>query len=107
MSDLRYVVLHHTEIEKPHYDLLFQWPDRPSLGSVRCSDWPPNAATTFQRIADHRAIYLDCEGSLTQDRGAIQRVESGACTLANTDHTGLVLTLSSGLRIRVPAIPGK
>jgi len=107
MSDLRYVVLHHTGIDDPHYDLLFQWPDRPSLGSVRCSDWPPNAATTFHRIADHRALYLDYEGSLTQDRGNVHRVEAGACTLETTDPAGLLLTLSTGLKIQVPPIPGK
>ena len=107
MSDLRYVVLHHTGIDEPHFDLLFQWPDRPSLGSVRCSEWPPNTATTFERIADHRALYLDYEGSLTQDRGTVQRVEAGVCTLDTTGHAGLLLTLSTGLQIRIPSIPGR
>ena len=37
MSDLRYVVLHHTGIDRPHYDLMFERANRPTLGSVRCS----------------------------------------------------------------------
>lgn len=106
MSALRYVVLHHTGIDRPHYDLMFERHSHEALASVRCSDWPPAEGTIFERIADHRLVYLDYEGSISEGRGQVKRVESGTCIIESDREDSLLLNLSSGIKIRVPRALG-
>jgi hypothetical protein len=103
MSALRYVVLHHTGIDQPHYDLMFERQPGSMLATVRCSNWPPASATIFERIADHRTSYLDYEGAVSRNRGEVTRVESGTCTV-EVDENAVLLTLSSGAQFRVPGL---
>jgi hypothetical protein len=73
-----------------------------ALGTVRCSDWPPAAGTTIERIADHRRSYLDYEGPVSGNRGQVIRVESGVYSLEANRDDSQILTLSSGIQIRIP-----
>jgi hypothetical protein len=99
----RYVVLHHTQIPPPHYDLLFELnPDSP-LAAARCSEWPPTPTTKFERIPDHRRIYLEYEGDLSANRGTVKRLEAGSCNVEPEGDQFLRLTFDRPLSIRIPS----
>jgi hypothetical protein len=102
MSALRYVVLHHTGIDPPHYDLMFERNPHEALATVRCSDWPPTEDTVFERIGDHRRSYLDYEGPISGNRGEVARIEAGVFNLEADRDDLLLISLSSGIQIRVP-----
>ena len=74
---LRYVVLHHTGVQDPHYDLMFEIAPGDALMTWRSAQWPIDAPAPLTRLADHRAAFLDFEGELTAGRGRVSRVESG------------------------------
>jgi len=101
MSALRYVVLHHTGIDRPHYDLMLERDSHEALATVRCSDWPPVDGTVLERIGDHRRSYLEYEGPISGNRGEAARAESGVYT-AQADRDSMLLSLSSGVQIRIP-----
>jgi hypothetical protein len=105
MPALRYVVLHHTGIDQPHYDLMFEREGRDKLASARGSTWPPMDQTILERIPDHRKAYLDYEGPVSENRGAVKRVESGTCTIKVDREDSSLLTLSTGRSVRVPRSP--
>ena len=79
------VVLEHTT---PDGGLHFDWmiEDAGLVGERRLRTWrlqrPPFATGEFwgDRIADHRALYLDFEGDLGAGRGAVRRVDAGVIT---------------------------
>jgi hypothetical protein len=102
MSALRYVVLHHTGIDRPHYDLMFERDPHGALVTVRCSDWPPGEGTVFEWIGDHRRSYLDYEGPVPGNRGEVARVEAGVYSVQADRDDSLLLRLSSAIQIRIP-----
>jgi hypothetical protein len=99
---LRYVVLHHTGTDNPHFDLLFERAGKDLLGTMRCSDWPPANETAFERIDDHRRVYLEYEGPISANCGEVRRIASGTCTTEVDREDSLLLTLDSGIQVRVP-----
>lgn len=107
MSDaLRYAVLHHTGVDAPHYDLLFETAAGSPLRTYRVDRWPmETGAVLVERLADHRRIYLDYEGPISGNRGSVRRVAQGTCQL---DRSGerLVLHLDTGEQFELdPAYP--
>ena len=74
---LQYVVLKHTGIDEPHFDLMFETMSGSPLSSWRSATWPILNRTTITKIADHRRDYLDIEGQLSGDRGYVQRIVRG------------------------------
>ena len=75
---LRYVVLHHTGITRPHFDLLFEIePGADALTALRCPTWPAKVGDLLGEMAEHRLLYLDYEGPVSGDRGVVVGVESG------------------------------
>src|SRR5688572_29576285 len=52
------------------------------LMTWRCPSWPVERRTRIERIGDHRRAYLEFEGRLSGDRGAVSRVGSGTYELA-------------------------
>ena len=104
MPHARYVVLHHTGIPIPHYDLLIDLdPDSP-LVAARCSDWPPTAATKFQRLPDHRRIYLEYEGEISNNRGSVKRIAAGQCNVLFQQDDSITLTTDSSFSIHLPPL---
>lgn len=99
---LNFVVLHHTGIENPHYDLLVDpapshTPDE-LLWTWRLSKWPADNALVY-RVADHRREYLTYEGTLAGDRGEVRRVATGQLTF---DADALELSIDNvALKIRL------
>jgi hypothetical protein len=100
---LRYVVLHHTDIPAPHFDLLFESkiPAR-ALVASRLSEWPPTSSATIERIPDHRRHYLTHEGPVSNDRGSVHRVAQGTCTYEIEGEDSLLLTLDNRIQIIIP-----
>lgn len=49
-----------------------------------------------RRIANHRLAYLEYEGPLSSDRGAVTRVEAGRVTIRELNATLCAFVLSGG-----------
>jgi hypothetical protein len=75
-ATLAYVVLHHTGVEHPHYDLMVDPGDGGMLWTWRVSNWPPEVQGRVMsiRVADHRRQYLEYEGAIQGDRGEVTKV---------------------------------
>src|SRR2546423_12393801 len=95
---LRYVVLRHEGIANPHFDLMWESQSGSSLKTVRFASWPPMDVTSFERLPDHRAEYLEYEGAISKDRGFVRRIVSGFCRFESGR-----LELDNGLVIPVGA----
>lgn len=76
-APLRYVVLHHTGHDQPHYDLMLEQAEDARLLSVRLPTWPPTDGMPIEWTPPHRRIYLDYEGPVSHNRGHVRRVASG------------------------------
>lgn len=76
---LRYAILHHTGIDEPHYDLLFETAAGSQLATWRSESWPIEQYGRVIRLKDHRRIFLDYEGEITSGRGMVIRLAGGDC----------------------------
>ena len=87
----RFVLLHHTTAENQfHWDFLFEETDACKTFSA-----PQEAAEEAQKtgslecpvkqLADHRLAYLDYEGSVSENRGFVRRLDAG--TYQTLDET--------------------
>jgi hypothetical protein len=111
--ELDYVVLHHTAIPTPHFDLLIQIPGRESLPTWRIPTSPdswaqnPPPTRTIERLPDHRPLYMRYEGEISGGRGSVQRVRAGRCRTISTSPDGLILELltPSCCRLLLPSGP--
>jgi len=72
-----FVVIHHTGIDKPHYDLLIDNNSRARVPTWRLPVWPIERVTKATRLPDHRRHYLRYSGPISDDRGHVQRVDGG------------------------------
>jgi len=101
-SLLRYVVLHHTGLEQPHFDVMMETAPGSPLASWRCAHWPPRPADAFMPLGDHRRDYLDYEGPVSGSRGHVRRVAAGRVQsiAASTDQWTAVL--DDGTRLVLP-----
>lgn len=97
----RFALLEHTTRDGVHWDFLFQLADVERLPTWRLTRNPLLASgrpIAAERIADHRALYLDFEGEISGDRGTVRRVDGGGVTVARFDPTAGELHLR-GLRL--------
>lgn len=71
-----------------HFDWLIErTPDEPRLLTVRLETNPLATHTwpiSGQQLPDHRRLYLDYEGPISGDRGAVSRIAHG--TLRSIEH---------------------
>ena len=81
MPPLRYVILRHSDVGEPHFDLMFETLPGSMLTTWRSPQWPIESATPLTRLRDHRRLYLEYEGDLSDQRGFVQRVAEGNCTV--------------------------
>ena len=101
MEQLRYVVLHHTGIPDPHYDLMVEpGPGATALATWRVPAWPVRGMVVVHRLADHRAAYLTFEGDVTGNRGRVSRVRGGQCWVER-DRDVFVVTFDRGEVVRL------
>lgn len=80
----RFAILQHTlpashERAGTHWDLLFELPDPDSRLLTFACPQPPTDATDMvvERLPDHRRLYLDYEGPISDDRGEVVRWDRG------------------------------
>lgn len=76
-SPLRYVVLHHTGVAEPHFDIMLEREAGSDLQTWRSAIWPIAGGQTLVPLPDHRRAYLDCEGEVSGGRGRVRRVSRG------------------------------
>ena len=79
---LRFVVLHHTNIPEPHFDLMIETSPGSNLATWRSPCWPIDEPTELEKLRDHRRDYLEFEGQITGDRGTVTRISRGHCVAA-------------------------
>jgi len=78
---LRYVILHHTGIENPHYDLMYESSPGSALTTWRLPTWPITQPTPIERLPDHRRDYLTYQGPISNHRGQVAQIQSGSCQI--------------------------
>jgi hypothetical protein len=92
----RYVVLWHSGIAEPHFDLMFETLSGSELATWRSPVWPIVQPTSLTRLKDHRRVYLDYEGDLTHNRGHVKRIESGECMLDVGENARWTIEFADG-----------
>ena len=97
MSPLRYVILHHTDISEPHFDLMFETLPGSMLATWRSQTWPIEAPAELTRLRDHRRFYLEYEGDLSDQRGAVMRVAEGTCEVEVGENAVWTVRFLSGV----------
>src|SRR5687767_13993886 len=93
---LRYAILHHSGVPDPHFDLLFETIEGSDLATWRSPVWPILTPTPLTRLKDHRRLYLDFHGELTQRRGRVERVATGTCTVEIGEEAHWTIRLLTG-----------
>jgi len=94
---LRFVVLRHEPGSNGprdlHWDLMFE--NGKSLRTWAL-DREPQAGTSIAAVElpEHRAAYLDYEGTVSGERGAVTRVERGNYTIAQESNDELVIDIA-------------
>lgn len=98
---MRFAILHHTGVPAPHFDLLVETaPDAPLL-TFRLEHWPSPKSADVIRQPDHRRIYLDYEGPISNNRGQVRRIAAGECTIHDQTQARMTLTLSLNPPLRL------
>jgi hypothetical protein len=101
---VRFVILHHTEVEAEHFDLMVHLPGEKKLVTWRILTAPETwggRAPVAERIADHRADYLEYEGEISGGRGKVRRMAAGQAMLAFLPAQ-CVLRLGAGCEVALP-----
>jgi hypothetical protein len=100
-----YIVLHHTAIETPHYDLLLDISPNETLATWRSNTWPPSPGDELHRIQNHRREYLQYQGPVSDNRGDVKRVASGEFELLREEPNHIVIRVNPVGEIRLPIFP--
>ena len=93
---LRFVLLHHTSCDRPHWDFLLEQED--ALATWQLYHDPlaeGKEEWELFRIADHRKFYLDHEGPLSDNRGDLLRVCSGTYAVRGQNSQAWTVRLTS------------
>lgn len=96
MQSLRYVVLRHAEVSEPHFDLMFETLPGSMLATWRSESWPIEQRTPLKRLRDHRRLYLEYEGELTDQRGSVYRMAEGNCQVEIGENAIWTIRLLTG-----------
>jgi hypothetical protein len=86
---------HQTSDGAVHWDLLIEVSGQERLATWRLAENPigrPDAIAA-ERIGDHRRVYLDYEGPLSEDRGKVRRLDRGACRVGYASGNALIAEL--------------
>ena len=91
-----FVLLEHQIDSGLHWDLMIEMPGRERLGTWRLAGNPivlPDEAIGAQPIGDHRRIYFDYEGELSDGRGWVARVDAGESQVVEQSAERVVMEL--------------
>lgn len=97
---LEFVIVHHSGVDEPHFDLMFESSPGSMLTTWRSEQWPIDKPAALVRIGDHRRDYLDYEGPVSNDRGQVKQVARGRCAIER-DENGLFWSI----RFEDPTMP--
>ena len=101
--ELRYVVLHHTGVENPHYDLMLELTPGSQLSTWRLPHWPPTPGDPFTPLPNHRRDYLEYEGPISNNRGQVKRIAAGSFQILSRNSSALVIMLENPtMKITLP-----
>src|SRR5215210_6862765 len=81
---LRFAVLQHAGIDRPHFDFLHETAPGSMLRTWRLEAWPVRGVQEAAPIRDHRPAFLTYQGTLTGDRGHVMRIDEGTCVTEST-----------------------
>jgi len=98
---LRYVILRHEGIDRPHFDLMFETSPTAKLSTWRSDIWPIVQPTKLLKLADHRREYLTYEGPVSRNRGRVRRIEGGECTALVREDAHWRVRFPSGVELRM------
>ena len=104
MTSFRYVVLHHTGIENPHFDLMLDQSLDSELSTWRLPHWPPLPGDAFMPLTKHRRDYLEYEGPVSGNRGQVKRIAAGHYTVVEQPGEKLVVALKDIGQLALPLL---
>jgi hypothetical protein len=99
---MRYVVLHHTGIEHPHFDLMLELSPGSELSTWRLPHWPPLPGDKFTALSKHRREYLEYEGPVSRNRGQVKRIVCGVYRVIETAATKLIIAIEDNKTLSLP-----
>lgn len=92
----RFVILEH-DWPALHWDLMLECGEM--LRTWRLDQpLPTDAAFEAESLPDHRRLYLDYEGPISENRGTVRRVEGGVYSLHTDTDVELVVDLEGQTR---------
>lgn len=100
-GQLPYVVLHHSGVDPPHFDLLVDVDPTASVPTWRLVSWPVDLSTAAKLLRPHRRFYLTYEGPIAGDRGAVSQVATGELSI-DADADFAIATFPDGSKVRLP-----
>ena len=101
----RYCVLWHELPDEPHYDFMVTADGEELLRTWRVAVppvmWSEAGALIMQPLPAHRRIYLDYEGPVSGNRGAVTRVAEGQCIwrVGSVPTLDMTTGILAGLRL--------
>jgi len=81
----RFVVQAHTIENKTHYDLMLE--EGETLKTWQMELPPDQVPQTVAQIQDHRLIYLEYEGEISNNRGVVKIWDKGLFEIKHSDET--------------------
>ncbi len=92
----RYAVLRHDGIAEPHFDFMLELRQGEKLKTWRLADWPlpKGVRVDATPLPDHRNLYLEYEGPLTDGRGIVFHIEGGEYELADSEQAASTFEVS-------------
>lgn len=102
---MRFTLLEHRQGTEKHWDLLLEWPGEERLRTWQFSENPWETTSRGKRLFDHRRIYLDYEGFLSNGRGEVRQCVTGTYGVFQKTESEIEVDLEDGsgkvVRIRL------
>lgn len=101
----KFAVLHHTDVEEPHYDLMFETSATSELATFRLGKWPMFEGQSATKLRPHRRAYLNFVGPVSGNRGRVDRVDEGEIHLFATARGWVLKHLDGRMMVTLEPDP--
>ncbi len=91
----RFVVQAHTRNHQTHYDLMLESGD--TLKTWQMDSPPDQIPQTTIKIQDHRLIYLEYEGEISNNRGSVKIWDKGEISILEESDTAWSIAMEGTL----------
>jgi hypothetical protein len=88
----RYVILRHETAAGEHFDFMLETGSALKTWSLAQSP-KPGANMMAESLADHRLVYLEYEGPISNDRGSVIRWDHGTYEVMRQSESELIVQL--------------